>query len=98
VRSCFRLLAVALLMFNAAGVSALIVDDACSLFEQADGADRDCPPTCVTCGCCAQAVEPGTVIVPMSLRVPAARPSVEPVRFLTTEPIDVLHVPKRRRA
>lgn len=85
-------------MFSAAGVSALVVDDACSLLEQAEGADRDCPPTCVTCGCCAQAVEPGTAIVSMSLRVPAARPRAEPLRFPTTEPIDVLHVPKRIHA
>ena len=95
MRSFLRLLVVGLLMFSASGVSALVVDDACSLFEQSDGGDRDCPPTCVTCGCCGQAAEPGTVIVPMSLRVAAARPSAEPLRFPATEPIDVLHVPKR---
>ena len=98
VRACLRLLVVALLMFSASGVSALVVDDACSLFEQSEGTDRDCPPTCVTCGCCAQAVEPGTVIVSLSLRVPAVRPPAEPLRFPTTEPHDVLHVPKRVRA
>jgi hypothetical protein len=98
VRHILRLLVVGLLMFSASGVSALAVDDACSLFEQSAGSDRDCPPTCVTCGCCAQAVEPGTFIVSLSLRVPAARPSAEPVRFPTTDPLDVLHVPKRLSA
>jgi hypothetical protein len=94
VRSFLRLLVVAVLMFGASGVSALVVDDACSLFEQAGGTDRDCPPTCVTCGCCAQAVEPGTLIVSIWLRVPAVRPADEPLRFPTTDPLDVLHVPK----
>jgi hypothetical protein len=98
VRHILRLLVVALLIFSASGVSALVVDDACSLFEQADVTDRDCLPTCVTCGCCAQAVEPGTFVVSLSLRVPAVRPSAEPIRYPTTDPLDVLHVPKRMRA
>jgi hypothetical protein len=98
VRAFLRLLAVALLMFSASGASALVADEACSLFEQSTGTDRDCPPTCVTCGCCAQAIEPGTVIVSISLRVPASRPPAEPLRLPTTEPIDVLHVPKPLRA
>ena len=89
-----RLLVAGLLTLSASGLSALIVDEQCSLYEQSLGADRDCPPTCVTCGCCAQAVEPGTLHVALVARVPAARASTEPVRFPTTDPLDVLHVPR----
>jgi len=98
VQRLLRLLVAGLLMFTVSGLSALIVDEQCSLYEQPQGADRDCPPTCVTCGCCAQAVEPGTLHVALVLRVPATRASTEPVRFPTTDPLDVLHVPRRDRA
>jgi hypothetical protein len=87
---------VGLLTFSASGVSVLIVDEPCTAYEQSRTQDRDCAPTCVTCGCCAQAVEPGVTLVPNSLSIRSIPPAAVPVRFLSTDPLEVLHVPKLR--
>jgi hypothetical protein len=87
---------VALLTFSASGVSALVVLEPCTGFEQAGQEDRDCPPTCVTCGCCAQPIEPVAIVVTGSPAVPPA-PIVASVPSLPeSQPRDILHVPKTR--
>jgi hypothetical protein len=79
---------------SVSGVSALVVAEPCAGIEQAGTSDAACPPTCVTCGCCAQAVEPlafTTTATPDILitEIAAALP-----RFLTSEPRPILLVPK----
>lgn len=85
---------VACLSFSASGVSALIVTEPCTGYEQADPEDGACPPTCVTCGCCAQAVEPAVLPVTNSFHAPVV--DVRPLtsRLPKTTPRDILHVPK----
>ena len=89
---------VALLTFSASGISALVISEPCTgdeLLGQEDGA---CPPTCVTCGCCAQAAEP---VILSAARSPEA-PVVEIEGFIRRVPQtrarDILHVPKLRLA
>ena len=91
---CALAILVALLAFASSGVSALVVGEPCSAYEQSGQEDAACPPTCVTCGCCAQAVEPAAIQVadlpdgPVSENhAPVPRPPTTPVR-------DILHVPK----
>lgn len=85
---------VGLLAFSVSGISSLVVAEPCFGYEQQSDEDDACPPMCVTCGCCAQAVEP--VGLAMSAApdarisaVPDGRPSVPRIA-----PRDVLHVPK----
>lgn len=85
---------VALLAFASAGVSALVVGEPCSVLEQSGQEDAACPPTCVTCGCCAQAVEPAAIQVASSPDVPAADIQNPVPRQPTTPARDILHVPK----
>ena len=89
-------LLVGLLTFSASGVSAVVVFEPCTAYEQAGTQDGDCAPTCVTCGCCAQPIEPELVSVTTSLRVsvPAASAIVSPLPEAQTR--DVLHVPRLR--
>jgi hypothetical protein len=89
---------VALLTFSASGVSTLIRAEPCSAFEQTQDEDASCPPTCVTCGCCAQAVEPAALNV-------ADLPDVPPIETRALVPSlprtvarDILHIPKPRVA
>lgn len=86
-------LVVGLLTFSASGVSALVVDEPC-VVEQAGREDRSCAPTCVTCGCCAQATEPAAVPHENAPDEPAR--DVRPLTPLlpVTDPGDILHVPK----
>jgi hypothetical protein len=85
---------VALLTFSASGVSALIIAEPCTGYEQATSEDGACLPTCVTCGCCAQAVEPVIVSAATSPEAPV----VEITPFLPHVPQaragEILHVPK----
>jgi hypothetical protein len=87
---------VALLTFSATGLSAVIIGEPCAGFEQPGRGDATCPPTCVTCGCCAQAAEPVVVSVASSEQIPAA--TINPVlpRLPDSDPRDILHVPKPR--
>jgi hypothetical protein len=88
---------VALLTFSASGLSSLVIAEPCTRQEQ-PGHDGACPPTCVTCGCCAQAAETVAVVVPVVVDAPLAEtPDVLPVVPRTT-PRDILHVPKPRLA
>ncbi|MGC4086206.1 MAG: hypothetical protein QM736_29805 [Vicinamibacterales bacterium] len=91
-------LVVALLTFTMCGVMSLLVHEPCSSFMSLDGDDATCPPTCATCGCCAQAVEPVTLstsAVPQLIVWDV--PDLQPGHALTTS-LDILHVPRRIRA
>jgi hypothetical protein len=90
-------LLVAFLTLSVSGVSSLVVDEPCSGLELATGGQDDegtCPPTCVTCGCCAQTAEPLAVVASDSPQTPA----VQLIGFLSSlpksDPQDILHVPK----
>jgi hypothetical protein len=87
---------VGLLTLSASGVSSLVINEPCTGYELAGSDDGACPPTCVTCGCCPQAVEPMTVVLLMSpdiviADIPAFLPDLP-----RTDPRDILHVPKFR--
>jgi hypothetical protein len=94
VRRVTLALIVALLSLSASGVQALVVPETCELYEQSGGAeDRDCSPTCVTCRCCGQAVEP--LVFPLSSSPsPRVGDVGPPLLALTGAPADILHVPK----
>ena len=89
---------VAVLTFSASGVSMLAIAEPCSGYEQAGQEDGACPPTCVTCGCCAQAAEP----VMLSVASSPETPVVQVVSFIPPAPQararKILHVPKLRFA
>jgi hypothetical protein len=88
---------VGVLTFSASGVYGLVINDPCTGYE-APGRDDACPPTCVTCGCCAQAVEPVALVVFATPDVPLAHiPDVLPSVPRTTSQ-DILHVPRIRLA
>lgn len=87
---------VALLMFSASGVSAMVIGEPCTGYEQPGREDGTCPPTCVTCGCCAQAAEPAVLAVASLLEAPVTDVSPLIPRLPRTSPRDILHVPKPR--
>ena len=89
---------IGLLSFSVSGVYSLVINEPCTGYEAPGTEDAACPPTCVTCGCCAQAVEPVALIVSATpdapiVDIPDVLPSV-----LRTTPRDILHVPKTRFA
>jgi hypothetical protein len=85
---------VALLTLSASGVSSLMTVEPCTAYEEAGREDGGCPPTCVTCGCCAQSAEPAFMIGASSPDLPVAGiVSVRP-RLVKTDPHGILHVPK----
>jgi hypothetical protein len=89
---------VGLLALSASGVSSLIVAEPCGGYEVAGNPDGACPPTCVTCGCCAQPAESVPIAVQRS-----GKEAVEDIERLlpplpAADPRDILHVPKPRRA
>jgi hypothetical protein len=89
---------VALLTFSVSGVSALILPEPCTAYAQPGQEDNSCAPTCLTCGCCAQAVEP----VALPVTVASGEPRLESVPFAAhiprTRSREILHVPKPRLA
>jgi len=91
-------LVVALLTFSASGLSALVVSEPCAGYEQSSQDESACPPTCVTCGCCAQAVEPVALAVSGTPDAPTADILDRPAGAPRTTSRDILHVPKSRRA
>ena len=88
---------VALLTFSAAGATSLLVPEPCSADEPTSG-DTNCPPTCVTCGCCFQAAEPSVLLLAASLEMTIADSDAPLPRLVGTDPRDVLHVPRPRRS
>jgi hypothetical protein len=94
VRRLALLLLVAALSFSASGLMTVVVDEPCSPTESSSQRDTDCPPTCVTCGCCAQRAEVAGVTVTFA---PESVSTVQPalvVRVPDSEPQDILHVPR----
>ena len=87
-----------MLSFSATGVASLLFGEPCLAFTLSPEDDGDCPPTCVTCGCCAQAAEPTAVVVASSLDTPVPHFSAVLPPFTDTDPRDILHVPKQRSA
>jgi hypothetical protein len=89
---------VALLTFSASGISALVIAEPCTGYEQPGQEDGSCPPTCVTCGCCAQAAEPVILPAASSPEVPIVQLGglIPPVPL--TRARKILHVPKLRVA
>jgi hypothetical protein len=85
---------VALLTFSASGAYALVIAEPCTGYEQPGQDDGACPPTCVTCGCCAQGAEPAVLAVGSSLDAPLTDVSPLIPRVLKTSPRDILHVPR----
>ena len=85
---------VASLTISASGVSSLALTEPCS-DSQPIGTDTGaCPPTCVTCGCCAQAVEPITVALPGSPDLVVTDVLVrEKEEQVGTDPLDTLKQP-----
>jgi hypothetical protein len=89
---------VALLTFSTSGVSALIVPEPCTAYEQPGQEDGACPPTCVRCACCARAAE---TVIPQaedSPEVTVAEIQVATFRLANAQPRDILHVPKAHLA
>ena len=85
-------------MFSASGASALVIDEPCTGFEQAERDDGVCPPMCVTCGCCAQAAEPVIWQATNSPDVPVVEVRSLVPLLPSTQARDILHVPKLRVA
>lgn len=91
-------LIVSLLTISASGLSALAVLEPCSGLEQAAEDEGTCPPTCVTCGCCAQAVEPVVLLVTRAPDASLAGSGNARSRVTKPRPHDILHVPRLRLA
>jgi hypothetical protein len=85
---------VALLTISASGLSSLVIGEPCTAARPSSHNDAACPPTCVACGCCAQAAEPVNVALTTSplertTDIAAAFPPLP-----LTIPRDILHVPR----
>jgi hypothetical protein len=98
VRRVLLAIIVGLLALSASGASTLILAEPCGGYDLAGDPDGACPPTCVTCGCCAQPAESVPITVQRSREAPVddVEQLLPPV--LKTDPHDILHVPKRRLA
>jgi len=94
VRRAALFLLLTLLTFSASGLSALVIAEPCVASEQTSREDGACPPTCLTCGCCTQAVEPVTVHVADVPKPSAANIQTPTPRIPDTQARDILHVPK----
>lgn len=96
VRRVVLAIIVGMLTFSASGVSSLVINEPCTGYELPERDDGACPPTCVTCGCCAQAAEPVTVVVAMSPDILIADIATFLPDVPRTTQRDILHVPKFR--
>ena len=85
-------------MLSLSGVTVVAVGEPCSGFEQTSSDHDSCPPTCVTCGCCAQAVEPTAIHVDASRKQAPVEPPPVVDQLPAASPLDVLHVPKPFRS
>jgi hypothetical protein len=94
VRRILLAIVVGMLMLSASGLSALVVPEPCAGYEQAGRDDGGCPPTCVTCGCCAQAAEMVMLRTAVSPDAPIAAILAPPSRLPQARARDILHVPK----
>jgi len=98
VRQLLLAITACLLTLSASGVPSLMAGEPCTAIEQPGQSDTSCPPTCVTCGCCAQAVEPAMVVQAGSPDVPAADLEAILAGIPKADPHPILHVPKFRAA
>jgi hypothetical protein len=98
VRRFALAIVVALLTISASGVSSLVIPEPCTGYEQPGREDGACAPSCVTCGCCAQAAEAVLVVETNSPRRSVADSVSALPRLVKTEPRAILHVPKSRLA
>jgi hypothetical protein len=89
---------VALLTFSASGLSGVVIAEPCTGYEQPSQDDGACPPTCVTCGCCSQTVEPVILFIASSPESPIAQLDALISRLPKTRAREILHVPKPRLA
>lgn len=97
VRQIALTLLIGLLTFNVSGVVRVATSEPCTGLESAEQDDRSCPPTCATCGCCAQSIEPVPAVA-ASAPPPAAAHIVTPLPAVPgADPRDILHVPKASR-
>ena len=94
VRRFALTLLVALLALSASGVASLTFSEPCVGNVAGIPDDGACPPSCVTCGCCAQGAEPPVVALPNSQNVPVAQVNTLVPRLPQTPPGKILHVPK----
>ena len=85
---------VASLILSASGAGGLFVNEPCSTQAPADEHGGTCPPICVTCGCCGQAVEPVAVVVPEAPALPILCTTQILPGLPPAAPRDILHVPK----
>ena len=90
-------LIVGLLSLSVSGLSSLMTEEPCTGYELTGQGEDDgaCPPTCVTCGCCAQAAEAPmfAVAIAPDTRIRDVSAVVRDIPL--AEPRDILHVPKR---
>lgn len=89
---------VGVLAFTASGATGLILAEPCNGYDLAGDPDGACPPTCVTCGCCAQPADPGAIIVERSGETAVGDIEALLPPLPKTDPRDILHVPKPGRA
>ncbi len=85
---------VSLLTLSASGAYALVIAEPCTGYERPGQEDGACPPTCLTCGCCAQAAEPVSLPPATSPDVPIAEMVPLGPRVPLTHTDEILHVPK----
>jgi hypothetical protein len=89
---------VAWLTVSASGLSSLIIPEPCLGYELAGSDPGTCPPTCVTCGCCARGAEPVVLRAMSAPDVPVCYVPFALPRLPKTDPRAILHVPKLRLA
>lgn len=89
---------VSLLTFSASGVVSLVRAEPCTASEPAGRNDSACPPTCVTCGCCALAAETLTLVAMISPDKSISDLVPALPQLPKSDPRDILHVPKLRLA
>ena len=89
-----QVILVFLIALGASDAASLLVPEPCGAVERTTG-DANCPPTCVTCGCCHQAVDLA-IVMPLLVSPRPAVETTEPLASLSDhEPRDILHVPRR---
>jgi hypothetical protein len=98
VRRLTLAIVVGLLTVSASGLIGLVLNEPCTTYESGGGVDAACAPTCPTCTCCAQGVEPVAFAVQDTPDVPITDFPDLLKSLPRTAPRDILHVPKRRAA
>lgn len=94
LRQLLLVFLVSFLSLGASGVPSLVVPEPCALDEAAGADEGICPPTCVVCGCCAQAAVPMPVTVVSTYHAPVAAHTQRHPLLPDYDPRKILHVPK----